>query len=515
MASDSVIRLVGISKRFGTVQALAGVDLDLRHSEVLVLAGENGAGKTTLMNVLAGLYQPDQGSIVVDGAPIHRLGSPRAAIAHGIGMVHQHFELVAPFTALENIVLGHEGGWRQSARQRRQVVGELMERWGLRVDLDAPVRDLSVGVQQKIELLKVLYRGARVLILDEPTTHLTPDEVGGLFATIRQLVTGGLTVVLITHRLREIRDIGDRVAVMRRGQCVGTLARAEASEPRLVQLLMGAARGEEQGVAVSEGSVARSPRRPRPSSGPLLALERVAAADVDGCTLALVGGEVLGVAGVAGNGQRALAEAIVGTRRITSGRLCVGGRDLTRASVGDRLRQGLAYIPEDRLVEGILPHLSLAETFALGSSHTLGSGSWLFDAAGVRSAARAAIEEYAVAAPSEQVPTAQLSGGNIQKVLVARALSLVKSARRPACVVAMNPTRGLDLRSAALVQQRLLDVADAGGAVLLVSEDLDELMQLSDRIVVMYRGTLSAPCLRGGFDFDRYRIGALMAGVAA
>lgn len=501
-APGAGIRLTGITKRFGEVQALAGVDLELRWSEVHVLAGENGAGKTTLMNVLAGLYQPDAGDINIDGQLVGRLASPRDAIGHGIGMVHQHFELVGPFTALENVILGQEGGWRRTGRQQRQVVETLMERWGLRVDPDARVRDVSVGVQQKIEILKTLHRGARVLVLDEPTTHLTPPEVTGLFGTIRQLVEGGLTVVLITHKLREIREIGDRVTVMRRGRNVGTLGRQEASEARLVELLMGTRR---QDAAVSE---------PRPLAASLpvmIELKDATASGLAPCSLSLSCGEVLGIAGVAGNGQRELAEAIVGMRPINSGSLRVRGHDVTHASVRDRLLAGIAYIPEDRLREGILPRLSLAETFALGLHHTLLSGSWLFDAARARAAARAAIEEYAVAAPNEAIPTAQLSGGNIQKVLVARAMAIAEDGS--AALVAMNPTRGLDIGTTRFVQQRLLDVRHAGGAVLLVSEDLDELTQLSDRIVVMYRGRVSEPFGRG--DFDRYHIGAAMAGAAA
>jgi len=352
MVTDSGIVLRGISKRFGDVQALAGVDFALRRHEVHVVAGENGAGKTTLMNVLAGLYRPDAGEIAIDGRPVH-IGSPRDALRLGIGMVHQHFELVGPFTALENIVLGAErSAWRLRPRAQRQALEALMQRYGLVVDLDARVRDVSVGVQQKIEILKALFRGVNVLILDEPTTHLTPQEVDGMFATMRQLVGGGLTVVLITHKLREIRAVGDRVTVMRRGQVVGTLERAEASEERLVELLMGA--------RASERSAPAAPP-PRPSGAPLLEMDGVSVLGADGrpvldqCSLAVRPGEILGIAGVAGNGQRELAEAIVGLRPIASGRLRVGGRDLATASVRDRLLAGLAYVPEDRLGEASCP----------------------------------------------------------------------------------------------------------------------------------------------------------------
>lgn len=506
--ADPGIVMRAICKRFGDVQALAGVDFSLRRGEIHALVGENGAGKTTLMNVLAGLYQPDAGEIAVDGRQV-RISSPRKALDLGIGMVHQHFELVAAFTALENIILGNEGGgpWLRQGRQRELVEG-LMQRYGIGVDLDARVRHLPIGVQQKIEILKVLFRGVEVLILDEPTTHLTPQEVDGLFATIRQLVEGGLTVVLITHKLREILEIGDRITVMRRGRVVGVLDRAEAGEGRLVELIMGRRDGGDR-----SGAPALSPRRPL--GEPALELERVSALGADrrlalqDCSFQVLAGEVLGVAGVAGNGQRQLAEAIVGLRPLSAGRLRVGGRDLSRASVRDRLLAGVAYVPEDRLREGILPHLSLAETFALGPHQSLFGRHWMLDERRVRSLAREAMKEYGIAAPSEQLPTARLSGGNIQKLLVARAMLLANRVGA-GVLVAMNPTRGLDVGTTEFVHRRLLELRDRGGAVLLVSEDLEELMRLSDSIAVLYRGRIIGRFERG--EFDAYRIGALMAG---
>ncbi len=512
--------MVGIAKRFGDVQALTGVDFTLRRHEVHVVAGENGAGKTTLMNVLAGLYQPDAGHIAIDDRPV-RITSPRDALDLGIGMVHQHFELVAPFTVLENVVLGKEGGgWTLRRDRIRTEVGALVRRYGLSVDLDARIRDISIGVQQKVEILKALYRGVDVLILDEPTTHLTPQEVDALFAIVRQLVDGGLTVVLITHKLREIRGIGDRVTVMRRGAVVGTLERAEATEERLVELLMGARLRVSQAVVNvedlgSEPTDGRGAGAAPPTSGASFRLESVSVLGpvgnlaVDTCSLEVPSGQIVGLAGVAGNGQRELAEAILGTRPLSAGRLLIGGRDLTRASVRDRLLAGLAYVPEDRMREGILPHLSLAETFILGPHHAVFDRGWLFDDARVRALARRAIEEYGVAASDESVPTARLSGGNIQKVLVARAMLLAGRAGTRV-LVAMNPARGLDLRTTQFVHQQLLALRDRGGAVLLVSEDLDELMRLSDRIVVMDRGRLTGSFQRA--DFDVYRIGSLMTG---
>ncbi len=498
------VALRGIRKRFGEVQALDGVDLDLRPGEVHALVGENGAGKTTLMNVLAGVYRADEGSVLV-GSRAVQIGSPKDALRLGIGMVHQHFELVAPFTVLENVMLGQEGGtWRLNTREARARVQALMDRHGLRVSLDARVRDLSIGVQQKVEILKALYRGVRVLILDEPTTHLTPQEVDGLFGEIRQFVASGLTVVLITHKIREIRDIGDRITVMRRGRVVGTLERHEAQEERLVELLMGARTAR---------AVVVRPRKAL-SEWPSVELIGVSTEGANGtaivdCTLAARPGEIVGVAGVAGNGQRELAEAIVGTRRIAAGTLKVGGRDVTRASVRDRLLAGIAYVPEDRLHEGILPHASVAETLVLGPHHALFRGRWTFDEARGRALVREAMDEYAIAAPDERTPTARLSGGNIQKVLVARAMFLAEQTPG-GLLVALNPTRGLDIGTTQQVQRRLAELRDGGGAVLLVSEDLDELMQLSTRITVMYRGRLVGEFERSAFD--AYRIGALMTG---
>ncbi|MHB1134902.1 MAG: ABC transporter ATP-binding protein [Chloroflexota bacterium] len=506
-AGAPLIAMRGIGKRFGDVQALAGADFELRRQEVRVLVGENGAGKTSLMNVLAGLYQPDEGEILVDGRPA-RIASPRDALDHGIGMVHQHFELVPAFSSLENVILGQEGGgwWLNPGRQRRAVAA-LMERFDIAVDLDTPVGELAIGEQQKVEILKALYRGARVLILDEPTTHLTPQEVDGLFRTIRQLAEGGLTIVLITHKLREIMGVGDSITVMRRGRIVGTIERAEASEERLVGLLMG---GRADAAERVEGAPA-----PRPPGRPLLELAGAATlgagrrpllSDVE---LTLRAGELVGVAGVAGNGQRELAEVIVGTRRLDAGSLRLGGRDLTAAGVSERALAGLAYVPEDRMREGILPRLSVAETFALGVQPALAREGWLVDQERLTSLAAEAIEEYAISAPGPRAPTALLSGGNIQKVLVARAVWWIKRVEG-GVLVAMNPTRGLDLGTTAFVQRRLLELRDEGDAVLLVSEDVEELMRLSDRIIVMYRGRIVGALERA--QFDAYRIGALMAG---
>ena len=520
MAELPLIELRDIRKRFGQVRALAGVDFAVRRGEVHVLAGENGAGKTTLMNVLAGLYQPDAGEVVVRGRAV-RITCPRDALGLGIGMVHQHFELVPPFSALENVLLGREGRrWWLDRRGQRRRVEALMAQYGLGVELDARVRDLSVGVQQKVEILKALFRGVDLLILDEPTTHLTPQEVDYLFATTRRLVERGLTVILITHKVREMLAIGDRLTVMRRGEIVGTLARAEATESRLIELLMGSgarvepaavgAPGPMRSEALSKsGELGATGRPPAATEVPALELVGVTAPGLRVEALALRAGELLGVAGVAGNGQRELAEVIVGLRPVTAGAIRLRGWDCGRASVRERILAGLAYVPEDRLAEGILPRQSLAESFVLGAHHLLFRGRRIFDAARARALCRRAIEDYRIVAQGPEVRSATLSGGNIQKALVARAVLVADQVER-AVLVAMNPTRGLDIGTTEFVHRRLRELRERGKAVLLISEDLDELIELCDRIAVLYRGQLAG--LRERSAFDPYRLGALMVG---
>jgi general nucleoside transport system ATP-binding protein len=500
------VEMRGVTKRFGQTVALRGVDLALRRGEIHGLLGENGAGKTTLMNVLSGLYRADAGTIVLDGRRVD-IRSPADALAHGIGMVHQHVELIPSFTALENILLGAEGSaWRLRPDRQRAKVEAIARRFGLPVPLDVPVWALAAGVQQKVEVLKALRRGVQILILDEPTTMLTPQEVDGLFATIRTLAEGGATVVFITHKIRESLANCDRATVMRGGSIVATVDRASASESHLVEMMMGE-RTVEAGAPVG---------RDRASAGStVLEVDRLSVTGasgtrlVDHCRVAVRAGEVVGVAGVAGNGQRELAEAIVGVLPLSAGRLAIAGRDLTRASVHDRIAGGLVYVPEDRINDGLLPGLSVAENLMLGLHPYAFAGRRLFDHPLARDLASRSIAEFGIQARDGDARAVELSGGNIQKILVARAMSLAGLTRGKA-LLAMNPTRGLDVRATAFVRRRLLEFAGQGGGVLLISEDLDELLQLCNRIVVMYRGTTMAEVPRP--DFDGYRIGALMAG---
>ncbi len=503
------LEMRGMGKRFGETIALRGVAFEASRGEIHGLLGENGAGKTTLMNILSGLYRADQGTIAIDGqtATIH---SPLDALRFRIGMVHQHFELIHNFTALENVLLGCEGsGWWLRVDRHRQDVDAVARRFGLSLDLNAEVRGLAIGVQQKVEILKALYRGVDILILDEPTTMLTPQEVDALFATIRGLADQGMTVIFITHKIREVLRNCDRVTVMRAGEVVGRLDRAEATEGRLVELMIG-----QRLAGIGEGD--RAPGAGAPAGrAPVLEVRGLSVLNERGarllndCSFALAAGDLVGLAGVAGNGQRELAEALVGTLPAAGGTIALGGRDVTRATVRGRVAAGLTYIPEDRLEDGLLPHLSLSENFLLGLHPYAFNGRMAFDRAAARHLARQAIAEYGILARHEEMQAADLSGGNIQKVLVARALELARLTRG-AALLAMNPTRGLDVRATDFVRRRLLEFARAGGGVLLVSEDLDELLQLCDRMLVIYRGTIVADLPRSAFD--PYQIGALMAG---
>jgi simple sugar transport system ATP-binding protein len=432
--------------------------------------------------------------------------APADALAHGIGMVHQHVELIPTFTALENILLGAEGSaWWLRLDRGRTGVEAIGRRFGLPVPLDTPVGALAAGVQQKVEILKALHRGVDVLILDEPTTMLTPQEVDGLFATLRSLAGGGVMVVFITHKIREILANCDRVTVMRGGVVVGTVEGAATSEAQLVEMMIPQRRPSPGATASRGGATA---------GGVVLALRGVSVASVGrvralgDCNLEVRAGEVVGVAGVAGNGQRELAEAIVGLVP-AGGALAVGGRDVSRASVGERIAAGLVYVPEDRLHDGVLPGLSVAENLVLGPHAYAFVGHRGFERRIARELAERAIADFDIQTRGTEARAAELSGGNIQKILVARALALAALTRAVA-LVAMNPTRGLDVRATALVRARLLEFARGGGGVLLISEDLDELIQLTDRIVVVYRGEIMADLPRA--EFDVYRLGALMAG---
>jgi simple sugar transport system ATP-binding protein len=492
--SEPLVELRGITKRFGNLVANDRVDLTVARGEVHALLGENGAGKTTLMRILYGLTRLDAGEVHVDGRSVV-IASPRDAIAAGIGMVTQHFSLVRPMTVAENLTLGRSG-FRFSEADAHRRVAQASERYGIRVSSTARVRDLSVGEQQRVEILKALARDCRLLILDEPTGVLVPQEVEGLFATLRQLVADGLAVVFISHKLGEVRRISDRVSVMRKGALVGT-APGSTDERELARMMVGRpVFGVERSAA--DAMVDRPPAlRVRDL--------HVAGRGVEalrGVSFEVTAGEVLGVAGVSGNGQTELVDVLAGMRRPDAGSVTVGEIELAGASPSQVVAAGVGRIPEDRHAS-LVPELSVAHNLVLERIDDFLVRGRL-DERRIRRHAEELIDRFAIRArPEDRV--AILSGGNVQKVLLARVLS-----RDPRVVVVSQPTRGLDIGATEYVRSELLARRTAGAAVLLVSEDLDELLALADRLIVLYEGRIVGEMRTAEADPDR--LGLLMAG---
>ncbi len=493
---DPVVEAHGIYKTFPGVVANADVDLRLERGEVHALLGENGAGKSTLASVLTGLYQPDAGEIRLDGRPVV-LRSPREALAHGIGMVHQHFKLVKRFTVAENVALGDRTQpILMSAPDVHRSVVELSERYGLPVRPDAVVGDLTVGEQQRVEIVKTLYRGVDVLLLDEPTSVLTPQETEALFDTVRAMAADGKAVVFISHKLHEVLSIADTITVMRDGGIAGNVDAADTSVRELAQLMVGrevmmeAPGGDGQAgevvLELDDVSVDERSRRGR----------------LDQLSMTVRAGEVVGIAGVSGNGQRPLAEVAAGLIEPDRGRVRVNGRDVTGRPRAAR-KAGLSYVPEDRIGTGLASSLSVAENLQLTRAHRplLDRGRWSTDA-------RRLMEEFDIRAPGPSTTTSSLSGGNIQKVLLAREL-----AADPDVIVAASPTRGLDVGAIEFVRQLLAQRREQGCGVLLISEDLDEIRALSDRILVLYEGRIVHEC--AAEDSDVTELGLAMAGAGS
>jgi simple sugar transport system ATP-binding protein len=505
ISPDVVLSLKGITKRFGFLVANDGIDLDLGQGEILALLGENGAGKTTLMNILFGHYVADEGTIAVAG-PDGRLeplppGSPRAALTAGVGMVHQHFALAESLSVIENVVLGTESllSSRLKLRAAHRKLERLMAGSGLMVAPDARVSRLSVGEKQRVEILKVLYRDARILVLDEPTAVLTPQEVDGLFSVLRRLSVSGLGIVFISHKLGEVLEIADRVAVLRHGRKVADQPVADADRRSLATLMVGR-------------EIAQSRREPRAAGDVLLALERVTVRPDRGgvglmeASLTVRAGEIVGIAGVSGNGQAALAGVIAGTRAADAGTLTLAGSPVLAPSPQAMNDAGVARIPEDRHRDGIVGSLSVAENLALetlDSPDVRRAGFLRFDR--LRARAEEAIAAYDIRCPGPEAPIRLLSGGNIQKVILARVLD-----RNPRVILANQPTRGLDVGAAAEVHRRFLDARMRGAGVILISEDLDELLALCDRIAAIARGRLTRA--EPVEALTRELIGLLMAG---
>ena len=495
---DTVLEMRNITKRFAAVTANSHVDFDLRRGEVHALLGENGAGKTTLMNIVYGMYEQDEGDVLINGARV-KIQSPRDVIALGVGMVHQHFMLVEPMTVLQNVILGLGTGLRPIEMAKiRQEVQALCDTYRFNLNVDSRVRDLSVGMQQKVELVKALYRGAEILILDEPTAVLTPQEVDDLFVILNQLVEKGKSIIFISHKLWEVMKMCQRVTVLRGGRLVGTVNTCDTSREALAAMMVG-----------KEVSLAYD-KTPASSKENMLEFCRVCArGNQTASSLAELSffvkkGEILGLAGVDGNGQLEIAEVVMGLRRLTGGQVLFKGTDTGGATTRQRMELGFSFIPEDRMTQGLVLDFTVAENMVLNRyDKEPFTKNHIFQTRAVQRNGAQLAEEYDVRPRGANMPVRALSGGNQQMVIIAREFS-----KGPALILAMQPTRGLDIGAAQFVHKRLLAEKEKGAAVLLISADLDEVLAVADRVLVIYEGKITGEFVPGALTYAE--IGLLM-----
>mgnify|MGYP000005730815 CR=1 FL=1 len=491
----------GIVKRFPGVLANDHVNFDVKAGEIHALLGENGAGKSTLMKTLYGMYQPQEGQILLDGVPV-TFRSPSDSLANGIGMIHQHFMLVQTLTVTENVALGIQGGGMLiDLEEVRDRVIDLSKAYGLKVNPDAYIWQLSVGEQQRVEIVKALYHGGALLILDEPTAVLTPQEVKELFMTLKQMREQGHALIFISHKLHEVQELCDRITVMRDGRVIDTIANEGVDRRRLARMMVGR-------------DVQFQPDHPYVKLGDVrLAINKLTVRNDQGLTalrdvsLEVHGGEIVGIAGVSGNGQRELAETIAGLREAVSGDIVLAGKSISNAPVSERLAAGLAFIPEERMKHGIIGAFSVAENAVLQnhSAKPFARGA-LMSFSNINRHAHSLIERFSIKTPSHQTLAKNLSGGNIQKLILARELS-----RNPSVLIAAQPTRGVDISATEYIHSVLLKERSDGVAILLISEDLDEILALSDRVAVLYEGQIVGVLNRSEFDVET--LGMMMAGV--
>ncbi|OLN31513.1 ABC transporter ATP-binding protein [Desulfosporosinus metallidurans] len=498
--NQSLIQLQGIVKKFPGVLANDHVDLDIYPGEIHAILGENGSGKSTLMSILAGLYRPDEGKILVNGLE-QKLRSPRDAIACGIGMIHQHFKLVEPFTVAENITLGEkQSSFILSGKKLKASIHELGKKYGLELNLHAKIWQLSVGEKQRVEIVRMLYRGSKVLVLDEPTAVLTPQETGELFGNLRRMASAGCAVVLITHKLNEVEAVADRVTVLRHGKVAGVLEQSDINAKEMVRLMVGRA------------VTMQYDKESSPVGQVVLQLDKVNALNDMGLpclrelSLCVREGEVLGLAGVSGNGQREMAEVISGLRRVESGKVLLNDRNIGNLSPRMIIDLGVAYVPEDRLGMGLVPDLNTLDNLILKNYHQPKySGRWLLKSRVVQQNAEDLVKQYQVRLASLRQPVKMLSGGNLQKLLLAREIS-----SSPKLMVVIYPARGLDIGATEAVHKLLLELKKRQTAILLISEDLDEIFKLADRVGVVFNGQITGEFPVEQTDLEE--VGLLMTG---